>query len=351
MTSNKKEPTVSRQSCFVIAEIGVNHNGCLDTARALIDAAARAGADAAKFQTFRAEDLVVQGTQTVDYQKKTAGGDDQFELLRRLELDADAHEALVEHCEARGIEFMSTGFDLRSLQGLVDLGIRRIKIPSGEITNDPLVSAAAAFELPIVLSTGMATLDEIRDCVALVRSVWATRSHVGDLTILHCTSAYPTPPEDANLAAIRTMQEALNEKIGFSDHTQGIFAAPLAVALGALVIEKHITLDRGMPGPDHAASIEPEELAQMVRDIRAAETLLGSGVKEPRPVEREARALVRKGLKFARDLPEGHRLSETDFVVLRPETGLRPRNLPDLIGRRLASPVAAFTPVEKHHFA
>jgi N-acetylneuraminate synthase/N,N'-diacetyllegionaminate synthase len=337
--------------CFIIAEIGVNHNGSLETARTLVDAAAKAGADAAKFQTFRAEDLVLQGTQTVAYQKKMSGGDDQFNLLKKLELDEAAHRALFDHCASRGIEFMSTGFDVASLAALVQLGISRIKIPSGEITNTLLLLAAAETKLPIIVSTGMASMEEIHDCVEVIRTVWGRLGHHGDLTVLHCTSAYPTPFQDCNLAAIPAMAADLSERIGFSDHTAGITVPPLAVAAGARVVEKHVTLDRGMDGPDHAASIEPDELFRMVVAIREVETLLGDGVKAPRAVELEARTLVRKGLKFARDLEAGHMLDAGDFLVLRPETGLAPKHLPRLVGRKLAQPIAAFTPVEDRHLA
>jgi N,N'-diacetyllegionaminate synthase len=240
---------MSSKRCFVIAEIGVNHNGDLDIARRLIDVAADAGADAAKFQTFRADDLIVEGTQAVAYQKKNDADLDQYKLLKSLELSFEDHEELVAHCEARGIEFMSTGFDKGSLRLLVDLGVKRIKIASGEITNAPLVEASAETCLPIVLSTGMATLEEVAECVRTIRAVWDRRNHEGDLVVLHCTSAYPTPLEEVNLAAMGTMARELGEAVGYSDHTTGILVAPMAVAAGAQLIEKHITLDRTMEGP------------------------------------------------------------------------------------------------------
>lgn len=336
--------------CFIIAEIGVNHNGDLELARKLIDVAVEAGADAAKIQTFKAEDLIVAGTKTVEYQRKNGAADDQFKLLKSLELSHAQHRQLVEYCAQKGIEFMSTGFDIASLRFLVDLGIKRIKIPSGEITNAPLVEVAAGTRLPIIISTGMATLEEVGDCIRTVRDTWREIEHDGDLCVLHCTTAYPTDLSDVNLSAMGTMQMAFDENIGYSDHTAGIVVPPLAVAAGARVLEKHITLDRKMQGPDHAASIEPEELKRMVAEIRLIETILGDGIKAPKAVELDARSLVRKGLKFGRDLPKGHVVSDEDLVALRPETGLRPARLKSLVGRMLAKPAVTHGAVEEDHF-
>lgn len=331
---------------FIIAEIGVNHNGDMDIARRLIDVAAEAGADAAKFQTFKAASLIVAGTPTVAYQKKNSAENDQYQLLKSLELDEDAHQSLLEHAKARGIEFMSTGFDIASLDFLINLGISRIKIPSGEITNVPLIERAAESGLPLIISTGMADLEEVGAAISVAEGIWAQKGHEGRLDVLHCTTSYPTALEDVNLLAMRTMAERFKKPVGYSDHTAGILLPPLAVAAGASMIEKHITLDRTMTGPDHAASIEPEELKEMVRQIRQVETLLGEGIKAPRDVEIEARALVRKGLKFARDLPEGHILEASDLIVLRPETGLPPSMLRTTIGKRLTKSVAAMSAVD-----
>lgn len=350
MSDLEKGNVSTRFQTFIIAEIGVNHNGDMGIARDLIDAAANAGADAAKVQTFKAEGLILKGTSTVGYQKANSGHDDQFELLKSLELSHDQHRELVDHCDARGIEFMSTAFDLDSLQFLLDLGIKRIKIPSGEITNTPLVQLAAKAQLPMIISTGMATLDEVEACVQTVRKIWNGMAFDGDLCVLHCTTAYPTELADVNLAAMGTMKAALSEAVGYSDHTAGILVPPLAVAAGARIIEKHITLNRTMVGPDHAASIEPAELARMVTDIRQVECVLGDGVKVPQPSERETRALVRKGLKFARDLPGGHIISREDLVPLRPETGLPPVRLDSLIGRQLKAPASRLLPVQESDF-
>jgi N-acetylneuraminate synthase/N,N'-diacetyllegionaminate synthase len=335
--------------CFVIAEIGVNHNGDVDLARRLIDVAADCGADAAKFQTFRAEDLIVEGTEAVEYQKKDNADLKQYDLLKKLELSQEAHRALVEHCKTRGIEFMSTGFDEKSLRFLIELGIRRIKIPSGEITNTPLLEVAAAARLPIIVSTGMATLEEVRASVDTIRASWTSLCHEGDLIVLHCTSAYPTDLSDVNLSAMATLARELGEPVGYSDHTEGTLVSALAVAAGARMIEKHITLDKSMEGPDHAASLEPSELAQMIREVRQVESILGNGVKAPVASEIETRALVRKGLKFARALPKGHVLGRGDLVALRPETGLAPSRLKELLGKTLSGAVAAQEPVASEH--
>lgn len=340
---------MSDRHCFVIAEIGVNHNGDVDLARRLIDVAADAGADAAKFQTFRTADLIVEGTEAVDYQKRDNADLNQYDLLKKLELSNEAHHELVEHCKVRGIEFMSTGFDEKSLQFLISLGIKRIKIPSGEITNTPLLEVAAASCLPIIVSTGMATLEEVRASVDAIRLVWRSLGHEGDLTVLHCTSAYPTDLIDVNLSAMATLSRELGEAVGYSDHTEGTMVSTLAVAAGARVIEKHITLDKSMEGPDHAASLEPSELAQMIRGIRETEVILGDGVKAPVGSELETRVLVRKGLKFSRALPEGHVLCREDFVTLRPETGLAPNRMKELLGKTLCCAVAEHEPVAVEH--
>jgi N,N'-diacetyllegionaminate synthase len=324
---------------FVIAEAGVNHNGRLDLALELVRVAARAGADAVKFQTFKADQLAAAGAKTVAYQARSTGADDQHAMLKALELSEAGHERLVEETQALGIEFMSTAFDLESARFLHRLGIKRVKVPSGEITNHPFLRELAGTGLPVLLSTGMADLDEVREAVAVVNEVQAeAAAHLPRserLCVLHCTSAYPTPPEDANLSAIQTLARELDVPVGFSDHTTGILLAPVAVALGARVIEKHFTLDRNMPGPDHAASLEPDELKSMIEAIRAVELAKGDGVKQPRPSELEARQLVRRGLKAAADLPANHVIKAEDVLLLRPVTGIAPKELPQAMGRRL----------------
>jgi N-acetylneuraminate synthase len=335
---------------FVIAEIGVNHNGSLDLAHQLVDAAVAAGAQAAKFQTFRADAITARNTATVAYQK-SAGGDDQHAMLRKLELSDDDHRRVAAHCADRGIEFMSTAFDAASLDLLRDIGIRRIKVPSGEVTNVPYLEDCARRGLPIILSTGMADLDEVRAAVGTLREAMpATLSQdtagLPPLVVLHCTSAYPTALEDVNLAAMTTMATALGVSIGYSDHTQGILVPPLAVAAGALVIEKHVTLDRTMAGPDHAASLEPDELKSMVGSIAMVEAIMGDGRKLPRLAEMEARALVRRGIKAGRDIMAGEVLGAGDCVLLRPATGIPPADFSRLLGKRLVRPVKAGEPLD-----
>jgi N,N'-diacetyllegionaminate synthase len=329
---------------FVIAEIGVNHNGSLDTARKLIDVALDSGADSAKFQTFTANTIVAAGTESVAYQKRGGNDLNQYELLKSLELSMEHHRAIVEYCNNVGIEFMSTAFDLVSMDLLLDLGVKRLKIPSGEITNTPLVQKAARTGLPLIISTGMAELAEVAEAVDVV-SAARDGAPLDNVTILHCTSSYPAPASDINLLAMTRMASEFGLPVGYSDHTDGIWMAPLAIAAGATMIEKHITLDRTMQGPDHAASIEPAELKQMIADIRRAEIIMGDGIKTAMASELEARRLVRKGIKFARDLPAGHVVTEADIVVLRPDTGLPPRLFDQLIGKSLSSDVRALKPV------
>jgi N,N'-diacetyllegionaminate synthase len=344
---------MSDPSTFVIAEIGVNHNGNLKLALQLVEAAAAAGADAAKFQTFRADAITVRNTATVAYQK-SSGAEDQHVMLSALELGADEHIRLAERCRELGLEFMSTAFDTQSLDLLCRIGIRRIKVPSGEVNNMPYLLDCASRGLPVIMSTGMADLDEVQRAVGVLRAVMGGLPDLDEwgqppLTVLHCTSAYPTAHSDVNLRAIQTMSAALNVPIGYSDHTDGIFVSPLAVALGARVIEKHLTLDRSMQGPDHAASIEPGDFGTMIARIRETERILGDGVKAPRSVELEARSLVRRGLKAARDMPAGTLLAASDIAIMRPATGLPPGRYEDVQGRRLIAALKAGEPLENIH--
>lgn len=339
---------MSLSRTFVIAEIGVNHNGDRKLALKLVDAAVEAGADAAKFQTFRSDAITVQNAGTVAYQREKAGALDQHAMLRKLELGEAEHEEIAAYCARRGIEFMSTAFDSGSLDLLCRLGIRRIKAPSGEVTNLPYLEDCARRGLPIILSTGMADLEEVRTASTTIEAAWdrnGTRPAGDALTILHCTSAYPTAFDDVNLRAMLTLETEIGRPVGYSDHTQGIFVPPIAVAMGARVIEKHVTLDRRMEGPDHSASLEPDELAAMVRAIRDAELLRGDGIKVPREAELEARQLVRRGLKAARDLPAGAVLGPDDVAILRPATGLPPDHYNATIGTRLSRDLAAGTPI------
>ncbi|ANK82354.1 MAG: hypothetical protein TEF_17315 [Rhizobiales bacterium NRL2] len=332
--------TASPPDVLVIAEAGVNHNGDPELALELVRAAARAGADAVKFQTFDPDALVAADAATAAYQKRATGIDDQREMLRRLALPAAALAALYDCCGELGIEFLSTPFDAGSAETLAELGVDRFKIGSGDVTNLPLLRQVAAYGRPVILSTGMADLAEIDEAVAALAPV---RDR---LTILHCVSAYPTPVEQANLRAITTLRERYGGAVGYSDHTLGAAAALAAVALGAVAIEKHLTLDRTMAGPDHAASLEPDDFAAMAAGIREVAQALGSGEKIPQPDELETRAVARRGLKLKRDLPAGHVLTPGDIAVLRPETGLHPRHLDELAGRRLKAAGRAGAPIE-----
>jgi N-acetylneuraminate synthase len=315
-------------SVFIVAEGGVNHNGSVSGAIDLVDAAADAGADAVKFQTFRAGALVTASSATAAYQERATGDRSQLEMLERLELDEEAHRAIVARCQDRAIEFMSTPFDVDSLAMLVRLGVRRIKLGSGELTNGPLLAAAAKTGLPLILSTGMATLAETIEATDLVRGAGAR-----DITVLHCTSDYPAPADEVNLRAMATMREALGVPVGYSDHTTGTTVAIAAAALGATMIEKHVTTDRSLPGPDHAASLEPAELADMVTAIRTVEATFGDGVKRPSPAELPNLAVVRRSLIASRSIEAGDPFAEDNLDAKRPGSGISPMRYWDLLGR------------------
>ena len=323
-------------SVFVIAEAGVNHNGSLDLALDLVDIAAMAGADAVKFQTFRAASLATAGAEKAAYQRRTTGEESQLAMLERLELDEPAHRAIIARCEERGIEFMSAPFDHESLALLARLGVRRLKLGSGELTNGPLLRAAAETRLPLILSTGMATLDEVAAALALVRDSGAT-----DVTILHCTTEYPAPPDEVNLRALTTMRDAFAVPIGYSDHTVGIAVALAAVALGATVIEKHFTSDRGLPGPDHPASLEPGELADLIRGVRTVEAALGDGAKRPSPSELPNLPIARKSLVAARAITAGEQFDDGNLAVKRPGSGISPMRYWEILERRASRAYAA----------
>jgi N-acetylneuraminate synthase len=333
---------------FVIAEAGVNHDGDLDQALALCDAARAAGADAVKFQTFRAEDLVVPGAPTAAYQQRQTGEQDQFALLRKLELTREQHERIRDHCAAIGIEFFSTPFSLAAVDLLVQLGVRRIKLPSGELTHRALVEHACATCLPVLLSTGMATLAEVQEALQWARAV---RGSLEGVTVLHCTSAYPAPDEALNLRAIATMHAALRLPVGYSDHSTGIEAALAAVSLGATVIEKHLTLDRTLPGPDQAASLEPQEFAAMVRGIRRTSAMLGDGVKAPRREEGDAARVARRSIVAAVDIPAGTTLQAAMLACRRPATGIAPREWGRVLGATARTAIAAGTVLQWEQLA
>jgi len=306
--------------CFIIAEAGVNHNGEVEKACRLVDVAARVGANAVKFQSFTADRLATPDAPKAAYQLRATGaGESQVEMLRRLELSSEAHRELTSYCRQRKILFMSTPFDESSADLLHELGVPVFKISSGEVTNLPFLAHVARKGKPMIISTGMSTLGEVE---AAVRTVEETGNR--ELVLLHCVSNYPADPSDANLRAIITMKNAFKLPVGFSDHTPGTEVALAAVALGACVIEKHITLSRALPGPDHRASLEPDELATLVRSIRIVESALGHGRKEPAASEASTAAVARKSLVTARAIPAGSLLTDESIAVKRPGTGLPP---------------------------
>lgn len=316
---------------LIIAEAGVNHNGDLALARRLIEVAAEAGADLVKFQTFSADRLVTRGAPKADYQIQATGQDEgQHAMLRRLELTRDMHLELMTHCNSQGIGFFSTGFDIESVDLLIGLGQSLFKIPSGEITNLPYLRHIAKQGKEIILSTGMASLVEVEAAVHAIESAGTPRTAI---TLLHCTTEYPTPMAEVNLRAMITLRETFGTRIGYSDHTPGIEVATAAVALGAVVIEKHFTLDRGLPGPDHQASLEPHELKAMVRAIRNIEAALGDGVKQPTGSELRNREIARKSIVAARHIRAGEPFSDENLAAKRPGSGLSPMHWDALIGR------------------
>ncbi|WP_148717325.1 N-acetylneuraminate synthase [Chitinolyticbacter meiyuanensis] len=316
---------------FVIAEAGVNHNGDVALALQLVDAAADAGADAVKFQTFQAAALVSRDAVTADYQKANTGVEEsQYAMLKRLELSAEAHDAVRQRAQERGILFFSTAFDPASIDYLIALDIPLWKIPSGEITNYPYLCRIAALQRPTILSTGMATVAEIDDAVRVLLAHGLRREQ---LAILHCNTEYPTPLSDVNLRAMPNLGALFGAAYGYSDHTAGEAISVAAVALGARVIEKHFTLDRNLPGPDHKASLEPGELASMVAAIRAVETALGNGIKQPTPSEAKNRPIARKSIVAARAIRAGEVFGADNLAIKRPGTGISPMRWPELIGR------------------
>jgi N-acetylneuraminate synthase len=338
---------------LIIAEAGVNHDGSVEDALALVDVAADAGADAVKFQTFDARSLATAAAPQAAYQRDRAAAPSQVEMLAGLQLDRESHDALADRCRTRGIEFLSTAFDETSLAWLLELGIARVKVPSGELTNGPLVLAYARTGLPLIVSTGMASLADVESALAIIafaldrpedvptpdelRDAYATSSRNGRLaervTLLHCTSSYPADPSDVHLLAMDTLGRAFDLSVGYSDHTLGTAISVAAVARGARIIEKHVTLDRARPGPDHAASLEPDELGSLVRDIRAVEAALGKPVKYPTPSETDTIAAARRSVVAARPIAAGGTFGVADLRAARPGGGRPPSDLWRLVGR------------------
>lgn len=316
---------------LVIAEAGVNHNGDLDRARQLIDAAARSGADLVKFQTFSADRLVTRTAKKAVYQTQTTNKEEsQHEMLRRLELSAEMHKDLIAHCAARNIGFFSTAFDIESIDLLVSLGQDLFKIPSGEITNLPYLRRIGSLGKSVIVSTGMATLGEIEAAIAALEEAGTPRASI---TVLHCTTEYPTPMAEVNLRAMQSIQRAFGVEVGYSDHTPGIEVATAAVAMGASVIEKHFTMDRNLPGPDHKASLEPDALKAMVAAIRNIEVALGDGIKRLTESEARNRPVMRKSLVASQVIKAGDLFSPANIVTKRPGTGLSPMRWDEVVGR------------------
>lgn len=323
--------------CLVIAEAGVNHNGCLQRALQLVDVAAEVGADAVKFQTFRADKLVTRNAPKAEYQKQATGDDEsQYDMLKQLELSEEDHLHLIARCHERGVMFLSTPFDETCGDLLDRVGVDAFKIPSGEVTNLPYLAHLAAKQRPMIVSTGMCNLAEVEAAVDVIEE--AGNQHI---ILLHCVSNYPADPADVNLRAMHTMQAAFSTPVGYSDHTLGTAVGVAAVALGACVVEKHFTLDRNLPGPDHKASLEPHELQSFIEQVRAVEAALGTGRKKPAASEANTASVARKSLVAACDLPAGIILRPEHVTARRPGTGLPPAMRPHLLNRRVCHDVPA----------
>lgn len=316
---------------LIIAEAGVNHNGDLGLARRLVQQAAWSGADLVKFQTFRTEKSITRHAPKAEYQVESTGAQEsQFEMVRKLELSEQDHRVLAEECRAQDIGFFSTAFDFESFDLLQSLGVERVKVPSGELTNLPYLRYLARVRKPMMVSTGMATLGEIEAALQAIEAAGTPREMI---TLLHCNTEYPTPMADVHLRAMATLGLVFGVPYGYSDHTQGIEVAVAAVALGACVIEKHFTLDRSMPGPDHQASLEPDEMREMVKAIRNIEQALGSPLKRPSPSEAKNRAIARKSIVASVPIRAGERFDESNLGTKRPGTGISPMHWDDIVGR------------------
>ena len=316
---------------FIIAEAGVNHNGSVELAKKLIDVASEAGVDAVKFQTFKTENLVSKNAQKAQYQKENIndGNNSQFDMLKKLELDVNTHNELIAYCKTKKIMFLSTPFDHDSIDMLNDLDLHIFKIPSGEITNLPYLRHIGSLNKEVILSTGMADIGEIEDALDVVIEAGTAKQNI---TVLHANTMYPTPMQDVNLHAMVTIGSTFDIAYGYSDHTLGIEVDVAAVAMGASVIEKHFTLDKSMEGPDHKASLEPDELIAMVEAIRNIELALGSSVKKPSNSEKPNIGIVRKSIVAGKDIFKGDILDETNLAIKRPGNGINPMNWDDLVG-------------------
>jgi N,N'-diacetyllegionaminate synthase len=328
-----------KNKTLIIAEAGVNHNGDLDRAKQLIDAAAKAGADLVKFQTFSADRLVTRTATKALYQSQTTDKtESQYEMLRRLELSSDMHQELIAHCANQNIGFFSTAFDIESIDLLVSLGQDHFKIPSGEITNLPYLLKIGRLGQNVILSTGMATLGDIEAAIGALEQAGTPRAKI---TVLHCTTEYPTPMTEVNLRAMQSIRSAFGVEVGYSDHTPGIEVAIAAVAMGASVIEKHFTMDCNLPGPDHKASLEPDDLEAMVSAIRNIEIALGDGVKRLTHSEARNMPVMRKSLVASQNIQTGETFSAENITTKRPGTGISPMRWDEVIGRKASRDFAA----------
>ncbi|WP_058994866.1 N-acetylneuraminate synthase [Haloarcula sp. CBA1127] len=332
--------------CKVIAEAGVNHNGDIEIAKDLVDAAASAGADAVKFQTFQPKEVATAQTEQADYQKERDASTNQYEMLDNVKLREEDHDVLMEYCQEVGIEFMSTPYDPESVEILESTGVDRYKVASADIVNKPLLSAIAETGKPVILSTGMANLGEIERAVEFLRS-----RNCEDVTLLHCVSSYPAKATQLNMRFIETLATAFPGQVGFSDHTRGVVAPVLAMGYGASVIEKHFTLDRGMEGPDHYASLEPDELSQMVDNVRFAEKAIGSTRRLISTVERNNKHSMRRSLHASRDIESGAAISPDDLLIVRPDEGIDPWNYDDVVGKSTTQEIPKHAPVTWDHIA
>ena len=318
---------------FIIAEAGVNHNGSIEMAKKLVNAAKEAGADAVKFQTFKTKNLVTKNAKKAEYQIKNSGEESQYEMIKKLELSDSEFQEIAKYARDKGIIFLSSPFDTESVDLLDEMNIPAFKIASGEITNFPLLKHIAKKHRPVILSTGMSTIGEVEEALNLIEK------YNDDIVLMHCLTNYPAKKEDANLNVIKTLEYTFKRHVGFSDHTSGIEMSVAAVALGSCVIEKHFTIDKNLPGPDHKASLEPQELYEMVKAVRNVEKGLGNGIKKPTNDEIKIKKLVRKSIVAKKDILKGSILTEEMLNIKRPGTGIEPKYLDELVGRELIDDV------------
>lgn len=321
---------MTKKKTFIIAEAGVNHNGSFELAKQLVDKAVWAGADCIKFQTFNSKNLVSKNAQKAEYQKKTTdSSESQLDMLKKLELTKEQFTELRNYCNQKGIKFLSTPFDLESIDFLASIGVKTWKVPSGEITNYPFLRAIGQRKESVIMSSGMCTLEEVRAAVNVLKEFGTT-----DITLFHCTTEYPAPYDSVNLKAMLTLQKEFGYRVGYSDHTNGIEIPVAAVVMGATVIEKHFTLDKNMEGPDHKASLEPEELRQMVLSIRNVEAAIGDGIKQPSQAEKKNIVIARKSIVAACDIKKGEVFTEDNLIAKRPGNGISPMQWNDVLGKK-----------------